>query len=276
VNRRALFSGIALAVAAVVMSLELLPIFWMLVTSLKRDGQFFTDPPLWLPPQPTFEHYLTLFTRLSFSSYLINSFVVATITTIGAVAFGALGAYAIARLGVGERLFMPMLFVQRMAPAAAIIIPIFLMASNAGLTDTVWGVALAHLSFSLPTAVWLMIGFFKELPPSLEEAALIDGCSRWQALWKIVLPLTAPGLSAVAILTAIGSWNEFFFAVILTNTPRAQTLPVALSNLVVPILEINWGAMAAGGIVTVLPVFLFSLFVQRHLVAGLTGGAVKG
>jgi multiple sugar transport system permease protein len=276
VNRRDWITTIALAVAALVMVIELLPVVWMIVTSLKPDGQYFTDPPVWFPARPTAEHYVNLFSKLNFSSHMLNSFLVAVLTTVGSVAFGALGAYAIARLGIGERLFMPMLFVQRMAPAAAIIIPIFLMASDARLIDTVWGVALAHLSFSLPTAVWLMIGFFKELPPSLEEAALIDGCSRWQALWRIVLPLTAPGLSAVAILTAIGSWNEFFFAVILTNTPRAQTLPVALSNLVVPILEIRWGEMAAGGVVTVLPVFLFSLFVQRHLVSGLTGGAVKG
>ncbi len=275
-NRRTLFSLVALGVAAVVVAVELLPVLWMLVTSLKRDGQYFTDPVLWLPPQPTVEHYVALFTDLNFGAFLRNSFLVATLTTAGSVIFGALGAYAIARIGVGERLFMPLLLVQRMAPAAAIVIPIFLMAAGAGLTDTVWGVALAHLSFSLPTAVWLMIGFFRELPASLEEAALIDGCTRLGALWRVVLPLTAPGLSAVAILTAIGSWNEFFFAVILTNTARGQTLPVALSNLVVPIIEVNWGAMAAGGVVTVLPVFLFSLLVQRHLVAGLTGGAVKG
>ncbi|MDX2006190.1 MAG: carbohydrate ABC transporter permease [Meiothermus sp.] len=266
----------AYAALTLALSAELIPVVWMLATSFKQDGQFFTDPPQWIPTNPTLEHYRSLFAELQFGRFLLNSVVVAALTTFGAVVLGALGAYAIARIRVGERTFMPLLFVQRMAPAAAIVIPIFLMAAGLGITNTVWGVALAHLSFSLPTAVWLMIGFFRELPDSIEEAALIDGCSRPQALWKVVLPLTAPGLAATAILTAINSWNEFFFALILTNTPASQTLPVALSNLVVPILEIKWGAMAAGGVITVLPVFLFALLVQRHLVSGLTGGAVKG
>jgi len=207
---------------------------------------------------------------------MINSLVVATLATVISVGLGALGAYAIARIRTGEKLFMPLLFVQRMAPAVALLIPLFILAANVGALNTLWGLALAHVSFSLPTAVWLMIGFFRELPQSIEEAALIDGCSRWQALLRVVLPLTAPGLAATAILTAIGSWNEFFFAVVFTNTPQAQTLPVALSNLVIPIIETRWGPMASAGVLTVLPVFIFALLVQRHLVSGLTGGAVKG
>ncbi len=275
-SQKKTMATVALVLAVLLMVVEFLPIWWMFVTSFKQDGQFFTDPPQWFPSSITFSHYAELFTNLRFTEFMRNSFVVAVITTLGSVGLGAFGAYAIARLGVGENLFMPMLFIQRMAPAAAIVIPIFLMITGSGLGDTVWGIALAHLSFSLPTSVWLLVGFFRELPVELEEAALIDGCTRWQALWKIVLPLAAPGLAAVAILTAIGSWNEFFFAVILSSTPNSQTLPVALSNLVVPILEIKWGAMAAGGVLTVLPVFIFSLFVQKHLVSGLTSGAVKG
>jgi multiple sugar transport system permease protein len=275
-DRKQWILTLTLVVAVLVVVLEMLPIWWMFITSVKPDGQFFTDPPQWVPLQVTFQHYAELFTNLRFTEFMRNSLLVAVLTTLGSVVFGSLGAYAIARLGVGENTFVPLLFVQRMAPAAAIVIPVFLMVTNAGLTDTIWGIFLAHLSFSLPTAVWLLIGFFRQLPVELEEAALIDGCSRWQSLYKIVLPLAAPGIAAVAILTAIGSWNEFFFAVILSSTPNSQTLPVALSNLVVPILEIKWGAMAAGGVITVLPVFLFSLFVQKHLVSGLTGGAVKG
>jgi multiple sugar transport system permease protein len=275
-SRKAVVMLVVYLTVAFVLAVEVLPMLWMVATSLKREGQFFTDPPMWLPPQPTLEHYGVLFTQLGFARFIVNSLVVATLTTLFAVGLGALGAYAIARIGTGSRAFIPLLFVQRMAPAAAILIPIFIMISGIGAIDTTWGLALAHLSFSLPAAVWLMIGFFRELPQSVEEAALIDGCSRWQSLWRVVLPLTAPGLAATAILTAIGSWNEFFFAVILTSTPRAQTLPVALSNLVIPIIETRWGPMAAAGVITVLPVFLFALTVQRHLVSGLTGGAVKG
>lgn len=275
-NRKAwILTGVYLVVALIIAT-EILPVLWMVSTSFKRDGQFFTDPPLWLPPEPTLEHYRTLFTELRFTRFIINSLIVSVTTTILAVGLGALGAYAISRLKTGTRFFLPMLLVQRMAPPAAIVIPIFLLAAFVNAVDTLWGLALAHLSFSLPTAVWLLIGFYDELPLSIEEAALIDGCSRWQALWRVVLPLTAPGLAATGILTAITSWNEFFFAVILTSTPAAQTLPVALSNLIVPILEIRWGPMAAAGVVTVIPVFLFALSVQKHLVTGLTGGAVKG
>lgn len=130
---------------------------------------------------------------------------VSTLATPISVGLGALGAYAIARIRTGEKLFMPLLFVQRMAPAVALLIPLFILAANIGALNTLWGLALAHVSFSLPTAVWLMIGFFRELPQSIEAAALIDGCSRWQALWRVVSPLTAPELAATAILTAIGS-----------------------------------------------------------------------
>jgi multiple sugar transport system permease protein len=276
VTRKSIVLVVVYALVALILAAEMLPLLWMFSTSFKLPGQYFTNPPTWFASQPTFDHYRVLFSDMNFARYLRNSFAVTAMTTILAIGLGTFSAYAIARLKTGANLLMPLLFVKRMAPAAAIIIPIYLIAAGLGLTDTIIGLTLAHLSYSLPIAVWLMIGFFNELPVAIEEAALIDGCSRWQSLVRVVLPLSAPGIAATAILIAIASWNEFFFAVILTNTPRSQTLPVAVANLVTPTQEILWGPMAAAGVVAIVPVLIFALMVQKHLVNGLTGGAVKG
>jgi multiple sugar transport system permease protein len=263
-------------IVAFFLLLELFPLGWMLVTSFKTPDEYFTSQVRWLPSKPTLEHYGSIFTDLKFGQFMLNSLLITTAATAISVFFGALGAYSLARYGTGGPLLALSILVQRMAPPIVIVIPLFLLFTNLGQLDSLGALIFTYVGANLPFALWLLRGFFAEVPPELEEAARIDGCSQWGALWKIALPLAAPGLVATAILVAIACWNEFFLAVVLSNTPTSQPLPVAIATLIVPVVDIKWGAMSAAGMLAILPVFFFALLVQRRLVEGLTGGAVKG
>lgn len=263
----------ALAVAA-----ALVPVYWMATVSLKTEADQFAVPPRWLSFAPTLAHYREAFVARSFARYLLNSAFVAVSSTLCAVTLGTLAAYALARLEMrgrtAERLSLWILS-TRMFPPIVTVVPLFLMMRDLRLLNTLAALVVVHAGFNLPFVVWMMRGFFREIPRDLEEAARVDGDTRLGALRRVVLPLAAPGLAATAVFCLIVSWNEFLLALALTQTDAAMTLPVAIAGRVTQ-YEIRWGVMSAAGVVAMTPILLFALAVQRHLVRGLSLGAVKG
>lgn len=266
----------ALACLAVLAALA--PVYWMLTISLKTEVDLFSVPPRWFLFQPTGAHYRDAFLARSFGQYLLTSAIVSTLATVCAVVLGTLAAYALATFRLPARLdrhFALWILSTRMFPPIVTVIPLFLMMRDARLLDTRASLVIVYTAFNLPFVVWMMRGFFREIPRELEEAARVDGDSRLGALRRVVLPLVAPGLAATAIFCLIISWNEFLFALVLTQTDAAMTLPVGIAGRVTQ-YEIKWGVMSAAASAAMMPILIFALAVQRYLVRGLSLGAVKG
>lgn len=262
---------LALAVAIV---LSLFPLFWIFLTSIKPRSLTFAIPPAWIF-SPTLENYEQVLIYGSFTQFFTNSLIVALGTTAIAVVVGTLAAYAFARFKFrGSSRFQMLVLIPQIIPPITIIIPLFVLFRSVNLIDRTPTLIFTYLSFTIPLAIWMMAGFIRDVPRELEDAALIDGASRWQVMWKVVFPLVAPGLAATAILCFIYSWNEFLYAVILTGR-NAKTLPVAITGFITN-RDILWGRIAASGSMVLLPVLVFALSVQRYLVRGLAKGAIKG
>ena len=256
----------------------LMPIYWMLTISLKREIDHFAVPPIWFFFTPTLEHYRDAFLMRSFGRYLFTSAIVAVLSTLCAMIIGTLAAYALARFKMPYRLDRKLslwILSTRMFPPIVTVVPLFLMMRDLQLLNTRASLVILYTGFNLPFVVWMMRGFFIEVPRELEDAALVDGDSRLGALWRVLLPLVAPGLAATAVFCLIISWNEFLFALVMTQTDAAMTLPVGIAGRVTQ-YEIKWGVMSAAGVVAMMPILIFALAVQRYLVRGLSLGAVKG
>jgi multiple sugar transport system permease protein len=256
----------------------LTPVYWMLTISLKTEVDHFAVPPRWLLFTPTLEHYADAFVMRSFGQYLLTSAIVAVISTLCALVLGTFAAYALARFRLPyqlDRRLSLWILSTRMFPAIVTAVPLFLMMRDLRLLNTRASLVVVYTAFNLPFVIWMMRGFFAELPRDLEEAALVDGDSRLGALVRVVLPLVAPGLAATAVFCLIVSWNEFLFALVLTQTDAAMTLPVGIAGRVTQ-YEIKWGVMSAAGVVAMVPILVFALAVQKYLVRGLSLGAVKG
>ena len=249
------------------------PFLWMFHLSFKTNKQIFTFPPA-LFFEPTLLNYTTLFDDV-FTQGFINSLFTSVVSTLVALVVGVPAAFALSRANYKKDYQISLwVLATRMAPPIAFTLPYFLFYRHVGLMDTRTGLILIYLTFNLSLVLWMMRSFFDATPRSLEEAAWIDGCGVWEAFWRITLPLSAPGLAATAIFCFLFSWNDFFFALILTRS-AAQTAPVAIVNF----LEYEswqWGKIAAGGTMVMLPVLIFSFLVRKYLVAGLASGAVKG
>lgn len=277
--RRAKFPRILLyALIAVAVLVAITPVYWMVTISLKSEVDQFAIPPRWIDFTPTLAHYRDAFVERSFGRYLLTSGVVAVSSTLLAVTIGTLAAYALARLRLPWRLDKRLalwILSTRMFPPIVTVIPLFLMMRDIRLLDTTASLIIVYTAFNLPFVVWMMRGFFAELPRELEEAAMVDGDSRLGALVRVILPLVVPGLAATAVFCLIVSWNEFLFALVLTQTDAAMTLPVGIAGRVTQ-YEIKWGVMSAAGVVAMLPILVFAMAVQRYLVRGLSLGAVKG
>lgn len=265
-----LILGLAVLVA-------LFPLYWMVVSSFKTQVELFSVPPTLLPLRPTWEGYVDLFVNRKFGQSLLNSLIVVGTSLIVSMATGSLAAYSLSRFRLPWKLNAILGFwilSTRMLPPIVTIVPLFLILQALHLVNTYAGLSLVYVVFNLPFVVWMMRSFFQEIPTDLEEAGMVDGASRLGALWHVVLPLVRPGLAATAIFVIIDTYNEFLFALILTSTPEVMTMPVAAAALVGRI-HVQWGAMTAGGTVAMLPILLFAFLMQRHLVRGLTLGAVK-
>lgn len=277
-SRTARFSGrnILLYVLLVVVLLwTLVPVVWMLLSSLKTPTQVLSTTPL-VVFKPTLDNYISLVSGgNNLLSYIRSSILASVISTIIATTLGCFAGYGLARSNFrGKRHLAFWIISTRMAPIAAVILPLFIGFTFLHLINTIWGLIIAYLSFNLPFAIWIMNAFFADLPVGIEEAARVDGASRFQTFWRIALPLTAPGIVTTAILCLVFSWNDYAFAVTFTG-PGSQTLPVAASQLITQ-TGVNWGQLTAVGTVVALPMVIVGLAVRRYLVKGLTLGAVTG
>ena len=264
-----------LALAAAIF-LALFPFWWMVDTSLKRPVDIFSGVALW-PQQLTFDNYLRLVRDYHFGSFLLNSLIVVTTAVAISLFLGTLAAYALARfrLRFGVRqMALHLVLLVRMLPGIMLCVPLYIVLAQWGLLNTRLGLILIYAGLNTSFVVWMMQSFLEEIPRDIEEAAMVDGDSRLTALRRIVIPLAAPGLIATAIFSVIATYNDFIIALTLTSTPAAQTIPVGVSTLIGKI-EIQWGPMAAAGVVGALPIVIFALVVQRNFVRGLTLGAVK-
>jgi multiple sugar transport system permease protein len=252
----------------------LIPIYAVFSNSLKPSLIIFSSPPKWLF-HPTLAHYRNVLGRLHFDAYLKNSMIVAAGSTGLALVLGTPAAYAFACLKLRAKGLLAFLVLfSRMVPAVVLVVPMFLIFSHLHLINTYRALILAHTTFELPLVIWLMRSFFEDIPPDLEEAARVDGASRIGSFLRVALPLSAPGLTATAILCLLFSWNEFLFALVLSG-PSTRTMPVGVSSFIGTV-SIDWGGSSAAAVLAMAPIFVLGLAVQRFLVRGLTMGAVKG
>jgi ABC-type glycerol-3-phosphate transport system permease component len=251
------------------------PIYWMLVASLTPEARLFASLPL-LPSAVSFEHYRALFDERNFLVPIANSLIVAALTTAVALPVAAPCAYALARLRfAGKGALLALILAVSMFPQISIVPTLYLLLRELRLINTYPGLVLPYVTFSTPLCIWLLHGYFRQLSPDLEEAAMIDGASRVRALRDVVLPLAAPGLATAAILTFLYCWNEFLFALSFTLGPERYTVPVAVT-LFRGRYQVPWGQVLAATVVATIPVVLMVLAFQRRIVAGLTAGASKG
>jgi multiple sugar transport system permease protein len=262
-------------VLAVIVLWTVVPLAWMVLSSFKPQEDLTASSPV-LGFEPTLEHYDALFSGgNNIGPYIRNSLIAAGVSTIIAVVLGCLAGYGLARSRFrGKDHVAFWIISQRMAPIAAVILPLFVIFRFTGLLGSTLGLIVAYLTFNLPFAIWIMNAFFSELSPSLEEAALMDGATRWSAFKDIALPLVLPGIATTAILCLVFSWNDYAFAVTFSG-PDSQTLPIAASQLVTQ-TSIDWGQLTAIGTIVVAPMILVGLIVRKWLVTGLTLGAVTG
>jgi multiple sugar transport system permease protein len=254
----------------------LFPLYMMITTSVKTDQQAFAWPPIWIftPNFSSYYNALFVFGGRGVGHYLMNSLLVTISSTALAVFLGAMAAYGLARFRFpGNRNIAFFILSTRFAPPIGFIVPIYLMVQRSGLLDEPIALIIVYTSMNLSLVTWLLRGFFLEIPIEIEEAALVDGYSRWQIFLRVALPLVRPGLAATAILSAIFSWNEFLFASIIAPG-NAATIPVYLSGFSAS-MNIDWAEYMAVGTMAVLPIMIFTLVLQRHLVRGLTFGAVR-
>jgi multiple sugar transport system permease protein len=252
----------------------LFPIFWMATTGLKPNSSIMNLPPEWLVFDVTLIHYQELFADFGFHQFLFNSFVVATAAVVVSVIIGVPAAYSLSRMNVPRQQDISFWILStRMIPPLAVLVPLFIFFTTVGLTDSLLGLTITHFLITLPMIIWIVKGFIDELPQSLEESAMVDGCNRIQAFREVVVPLVMPGIAAAAFIGFIFSWNNFLLALVLTGGAD-RTAPLVIQSSM-GYLSINWGMLGAAGTLTILPPVVLSLLIKDHLVEGMTMGAVK-
>lgn len=256
----------------VIVSPAILVFLWMLSLSLKTEIENIDYPPVFIPGTPTLANFIQVFQSSPFGRYLVNSLIVTGSATLLAILVGVPAGYGIAK-AKAYRLAV-LVLISRITPNLSYLIPLFILFQMLGLTGTLWPLVITHLVITVPIVVWIMIGFFEALHPDLEEAALIDGATLWQAFRHIALPLSRPGIVVAAILAFIFSWNNFIFGVVLAGR-ETRTLPVAVYN-VLTFEQISWGPLAAAALLVTLPVLILTVVIQREIVSGLAAGGVKG
>jgi multiple sugar transport system permease protein len=273
-SRLGSLAGYAVLVALVVWTLG--PLYWMVVTSLKTNSEIYgTTATLW-PRRPTLANYDVLFARTPFLVYFRNSTVIALITTALTVLTSALGAYALVRLNFpGRRLLARILVYTYLVPQSLLFIPLFTILVNTGLSNSRTGLVLAYLGFTVPFCTWLLMGYFMSVPVELEEAGLVDGCSRAGVLFRIIMPVTLPALAVTAFFSFTLSWNEYLYASVFVSDVNAKTLPTGIPSFIIEDVFF-WGPMMASTLLSAIPPLVVYFVFQRWLITGLTLGAVKG
>lgn len=255
---------------------SMFPLLWVFKMSIVTRSDLFQSPATTLTAAPISDHYNTVFANPDFRRALLNSTIIAGITTVICLFFGSIAAYAIARLRFRfKSTVMTTILAVSFFPAVAIIAPLFILFSKVGLINTYWCVIITDVVFALPLTIWILVAFFKELPKDLEEAAKVDGATTIQAFRKVIVPLAAPGVFTTAILTFIFAWNEFLFAATFLFDASTQPVTVAIPNFASQ-YTIDYGAQAGAAVVVTIPLVILVLIFQRRIVSGLTAGAVKG
>jgi multiple sugar transport system permease protein len=261
---------------AVFLVWTLVPFYWMVATSIKKDKEIYGFEATLIPRRPTLDSYRRLFVQTPFIKYMRNSTIIAVTTTVASLVFGSLGAYALARLRFpGRAIIARGLIFTYLVPQSLLFIPLFAVMSMLALIDTREGLILAYLGFTLPFCTWLLLGYFRSVPLELEEAALVDGCSHLGALVRIILPMSLPALAVVAFFSFTQAWNEFLYANVLVNSVDVRTITTGLTLFIVEDVFF-WGPMMGAAVLATLPPVLVYLVFQRWVVKGLTLGAVKG
>jgi multiple sugar transport system permease protein len=272
-----------LLLAFAVLLFFLFPIYWIGITAFKVSAEWFTWPPVFFPSTFTFGSFLGreggfyggVASIRTIVPYLRNSLIVSVVTAFISTLLSSMAAYSISRFKTGGIMLANWIISLRMLPPVAVVLPLYLLFKFFTLLNTRAAIILCHLVFTAPLSTWILITFFKEIPREMDEAAYVDGASHLQCFFRIVLPLSAPGLAAVSTLAFIQSWGEFLMALLLTSNVRAQTLPVFLGRYITG-FRVAWGPLSAAGLIVMVPVIVFSVLMQRYLIRGLTFGAVKG
>lgn len=273
------FAGRPVRVIIVVLSLIIIlfPLYWLIANSLRTKTDYLANPPILFNAPITLQNYQKILVENGIYKQFANTFVVAAVSTVIAVVFGSMAAYSTVRGRIAKKIrnFFGLWFmIQKMYPAIATAIPVYLVMRNLRLIDTRFALIIMNTSFNLPLVIWLMMGFFEQIPLELEESAKIDGANFVQRFFRIVFPVTTPGIIASAILAFVGAWNEFLFAVIL-SVNRSKTLPVVIAGFITD-RGLEWGPMAATAVITLLPILVVVWALQKNFVQGLAMGAVKG
>ena len=267
---------VAYVVLGFLLLLVLFPFYWMTITSFKTEDQMRSLVSMFWPSPFVVENYTQLLTRTDFAIWYRNSALVAISSTLVATAIGTIGAYALARLRFLGRAFLSSAtLITYLVPPSILFIPLYAQIRTMGLADSLAGLVAAYPSFTVPFVTWLLMGYFGSIPEELEEAAMIDGATRFGAFRRIILPLAAPGVLAAGLFAFTQAWNEFLYALVFISDVKQRTLPVGLSTFITGDVY-GWGYLMAGAVLTTLPVIVVYTYLQRYMVEGLTAGSVKG
>ena len=260
-------------IAALLVVVFCFPVYWLFIISFKTPDEIFAYPPVWYPESIQFKNYAVLF-KDGDAATVGNSLILASVSTFFAMIFGTIAAYSLVRFKTGGENLAVWIISQRMMPPVAIVFPIFLLYVWLGWVDSYFGLIILYTAFSLPYVIWMMRGYIEDIPLELEESALVDGCTRWEVLWKVVLPMARSGLFATAVFTFIFAWNDFLFALVLTRT-EVTTYTVQVTHYFGGQSNF-WAKIAAMSVLGTIPVFFTVAVMQRYLVRGISMGAVKG
>ena len=275
-NQKRLARTVNMLLLAVVLLVVLFPIYWMLLTGIKPKSELYLPDPKLYTLNPTLDNVRSLFNRTPYLTQLRNSLIVSTVTTTVTVIVGALAGYSVTRLRYpGRDFFASGIFFIYLIPGFLTLIPLYVLMSQLRLLNSLYSLMLAYLAGTVPFAIWMLKGYFSTIPREMEDAALVDGCTRLGALIRVILPLSAPGLVSCAIFAFTLSWSEYLQAMLFNNTADLWTLPVGLAGLIYGDVFL-WGEIMSGAFLMSIPVLLLYIFSQRFVVAGLTAGAVKG
>ncbi|MGO4543630.1 carbohydrate ABC transporter permease [Paenibacillus sp. 2TAB23] len=261
---------------AIYLLVMVFPLYWIVITSLKPQKDIFSFPLKYWPERLTLDNYIHIFKISKFHIYIGNSLLVAITSAIIVLVIAILSAYVLARFKFrGHRQIMLAFFATQMLPGFVALAPLYLMMSNMGLINNRISLVLMYTVGLIPFSTIMLRGFFERIPSSLEEAAMIDGCSRWTALVRIIIPVMLPGIASTFIFAFVQNWNELFLAVMFIDNDALKTLPVAMNSFILK-FDVDWGAMSAGAVLSIIPTILLFAFAQRFIVEGLTQGAEKG
>lgn len=253
------------------------PLLWMLLTAVKPQSELFRLPPTFWPSTITFEHYVRLLDGTPFLRYFRNSMILATATTVLVIAVGVLGAYSLVRFRYrGREQLATMVLFTYLLPSVVLLIPLYLLMVKLGIANTLFSLVLAYTTFSLPYALWLLRSFMAGIPEDLESAALVDGATRLEALWDIILPQALPGIISTALFTFILAWNEYLYALVLVNSDDSRPLTTGVMNMLITSFNIEWSLLMAASVMMSIPLIVIFAFLQSYLTRGFGAGGVKG